>query len=1073
MWFGQPYAARDNGAVPECPECGAQAPAGARFCPACGTRFGAAPTAIAERKLATVVFADLVGSTALGSGQDPERTRAMLERFYDSMAAEVARAGGTVEKFAGDAVMAAFGAPLALEDHPERALHASLAMQRAMGLLFDGRLALRIGVDTGEIVVGRPREGSSFVTGDAVNVAARLEQAAAPGEILAGDRTAAMAGTAFRFGEKRRFEARGKEGGVIGVPVLGAVSVVRPRGLGARPSAFVGRSVELELLLATYARAVERRAPHLVTIVGDAGLGKTRLVAELSARLDGMSPVPLRRTGRCLAYGRGITYWPLGEVLREQFGLSDGDSPGVVRARLRPREVLALSLGLEPAPEMHPLEARDRLHEAWAELLTEVTTARPVLIVVEDLHWAEQPLLDLLDRLARDVRGPLLIVGTARPELFEVRGGWGDDARNASHLWLEPLRPDEISELAQTLTMGTMPGSLIARLADRAEGNPFFAEEMLASLVDRGLAGGEEGAALELPDTVQAVVAARIDMLPPAEKATLQAGAVVGRTFWERAVRELVGGEQPGLELLEARDFVRRLPGSSFGGAEYAFRHAVTREVAYSTLPKGRRARLHAGFAAWLEETGHGRDEDAPLLAHHYASAARPDDVDLAWGTDPEALVRLRARACLWLRRAGELAVARYDLDDGIVLLHRAAELEDDEVAQAELWREIGRANAIGFRGPEFLDAMQRSLERTSDPAVRGATYAELAYQTSFRAAMWPTAPNPGTVSSWVDQALALTEPGTAARCKALIASAFWSTTTDTGPAREALAIAGTLGDDDLAAAAYRAESLLARRAGRHLEAIALAERPLELVGQLHDPEEIIEVYEALIPTQSMLCRFGEARDTSFLHERATQRLTPHHRLHGVAVRAELEELCAAWPTIRELQTHIEGTVADNRETPCIRNQRSLLVCALACLAVGEVAEADRLEEAAQALAMEGYDLQLSAPRLRMALLRDDTDALERLVDARTDVTSRDLSWWSISADVARLDALLRLGQRDRVEEEAAPLLDQTGTYVEPFALRALGRLRADRDMVAHALEQFEALGLSWHAEQTRRAIAR
>ena len=756
----------------ECVRCGASIPAGANFCPTCGARRDEGSATVEERKLATVVFADIVGSTALGESQDPERTRAILERFYEAMAAEVVQAGGTVEKFVGDAVMAAFGAPIALEDHAERALHASLAMQRRLNALFDGQLSLRIGVNTGEVVVGRPREGSSFVTGDAVNVAAHLEQAAAPGEVIAGERTAAIAGAAFEFGEPRRVEAKGKEHGVVGVPVLGALRLVRPRGIREERAAFVGRTAELDLLVAAYARAAERRAAHLVTIIGDAGLGKTRLVGEFWERLETMAPKPVRRTGQCLAYGHGITYWPLGEVLKEQFGLSDADSPEVVRERLGLRQVLALSLGLEVARELHPREARDRLHDEWVDLLTQLTESKPLVMLIEDLHWAEEPLLDLVARLARDVAGPLLVVATARPELFETRPAWGAGTRNTSQLWLEPLQAGEIGDLVQTLTTGTMAASLIADLVERAEGNPFFAEELLATFIDRGLLteegdtweGGDLSGPLELPDTVQAVVAARMDLLPMKEKSALQAAAVVGRTFWESPVIELLEGTLPEFELLEARDFIRRGLGSSLDGdPEYAFKHAVTREVAYATVPKRRRARLHAAFAAWLEQKGGGRDEHAPLLAHHYASSVRRDEVDLAWRDEPEQAAGLREKAGQWLRRAGELAVARYDLDDGIALLRRAAEFETDELERAELWREIGRANALGFRGAEFLDAMERSLQLSTDPGARGATYAELAYQTSFRSGMWTKAPSPDDVSSWIEQALAFAETGT--RC--------------------------------------------------------------------------------------------------------------------------------------------------------------------------------------------------------------------------------------------------------------------------------------------------------------------
>ena len=281
-----------------------------------------------ERKLATVLFADLVGSTAQADEQDPERTRARLERFYDAMTAEIEAAGGTIEKFAGDAVMAAFGAPEALEDHAERALHTAFSMLRKV----EAGLGLRIGVNTGEVVVGKPRAGSSFVSGDAVNVAARREQAAEAGEILAGERTVAAARGAFEFGEPRTAEAKGKVGGVLCRKVVRALSLMRTRGVGGLARAFVGRGHELERLEGAFRRAVERRHPVLVTILGDAGVGKTRLMRELWERLAEEEPEPMRLTGRCLAYGEGITYWPLAEVLKEHLGILESDPPEEVRA---------------------------------------------------------------------------------------------------------------------------------------------------------------------------------------------------------------------------------------------------------------------------------------------------------------------------------------------------------------------------------------------------------------------------------------------------------------------------------------------------------------------------------------------------------------------------------------------------------------------------------------------------------------------------------------------------------------------------------------------------------------------
>ena len=373
-----------------CPNCGRPVPADARFCPGCGNPLSSPAEPSEERKLATVLFADLVGSTELAGSQDPERTRALLNRFYDAMAAEIDGAGGTVEKFVGDAVMAAFGAPAAQEDHAERALHAALSMQRRLDELFGDSLSLRIGVNTGDVVVGQPREGSSFVTGDAVNVAARLEQAAEPGEILVGERTAAAVRGAFEFDEPTTVEAKGKAGGVACRRLVRALSLMRPRGVGGLRRAFVGRERELEALQAAYGRVRDEARPRLVTIMGEAGVGKTTLVRELWQWLGSQSPEPLRRTGRCLPYGQGITYCPLGEVVREHLGLLESDPPETVRRRLGPHEILGMTLGLEAPSDLHPLAARDRLHQAWVGFLEELVAERPAVVLVEDLHWARR-----------------------------------------------------------------------------------------------------------------------------------------------------------------------------------------------------------------------------------------------------------------------------------------------------------------------------------------------------------------------------------------------------------------------------------------------------------------------------------------------------------------------------------------------------------------------------------------------------------------------------------------------------------------------------------------------------------
>ncbi len=1026
-----------------------------------------------ERKLATVLFADLAGSTALADEQDPERTRARLERFYDAMTAEIEAAGGTIEKFAGDAVMAAFGAPEALEDHAERALHTALSMQRRLDTVFEGGLSLRIGVNTGEVVVGRPREGSSFVSGDAVNVAARLEQAAEPGEILAGERTVAAARGAFEFGDPGTVEAKGKAGGLKCRRVVRALSLMRTRGVGGLARSFVGRDEELERLHGAYRRAAERSSPVLVTVLGDAGVGKTRLMRELWERLGDEQPEPVRRTGRCLAYGQGITYWPLAEVLKEHLWILESDPPEQVRHRLGDREILGLTLGLDLAGDLHPLAARDRLHAEWVAFLSELTADRPVVVLVEDVHWAEDPLLDLLERLARDVRGPLVLLVTARPDFTDGRGAWTGRI-DSETVWLDPLPAEAAASLVDSLLAGDLPSRVRELVVERAEGNPFFVEELLGSLIDAGVLErangtwrvGELPPGFEIPDSVQAVLAARIDLLGEAEKAALQAAAVIGRVFWTGPVYELVEGLEPDLHVLESRDLIRQRSGSSLEGeVEYVFKHALTREVAYAGLTKARRARLHAQFAGWIERLGEGRDEHAPLLAHHYAEAVRPEDADLCWGEDEEELARLRTQAIHWLRRSAELALRRYDLDETVGQLERALELEPNAVERAELWRELGRAHALAYDGERFWTAMEKSLETCFDRATCAASYAELAYQTASRAGMWKTAPDRGLVDGWIAKALELSEPETAARAKGLIAKAYWDREPAEREAREASALAERLGDPELRVSAWAARASTAAAGGRYSDALTWAQRPFELVDELQDPELASEVHYTPIPPAMALGRFREARRLARRYDEESIPLTPHHRVHGIGVRVEVEELLAGWDEILALRSRAREAIGENLDTPCVRNPRTLLVCAVAAEAAGDANEARRLEQEAEALWMEGYPVLLDPPRIRLSLLRGELDRVEQLLGDET-VRHFPGFWFVFSARTVRLDALAAIHDLERVEEEAAPFMGSK-TSIEPFALRALGIVREDEDLLARADEGFRALKLDWHARQT------
>ena len=1030
----------------------------------------AAAAAAEERKLATVLFADLAGAAELAADQDPERVRAVLDRFYDAMAGEVERAGGTAGKFARDAVVAAFGVPASHEDDAERALHAALGMQQRLGELSGGRLALRIGVNTGDVVAGKPREGSSLATGDAVNVCALLERAAAPGEILVGERTVAATRGAFEFAEPATVEATGKPGGIRCHRLVRALSLMRPRGLGGLQPVFVGRNGELADLRQAYGRVVASGRPHLVTIVGDAGVGKTRLLGEFWRWLGGQSPQPLLRSGRCLSYGYGITYWPLGEVLKQHFGILDSDPPDVAAERVAGREGLGFTLGLAPPEGMHPLTVRDRLHTSWVSFLQELAAQRPAAILVEDLHWADDELCDLLTMLVERVTGPLLLLATARPELLDQRPGWVG-APGALVIRLEALPSPEAGQLIGALLGHDCPRPICELVAERAEGNPFFVEELIGTLIDRGVLSRGNGGwsfgqlppGFSVPDTVQAVLAARIDLLPRAEKAALQTAAVIGRVFWDGPVRELVTGADPDFGLLEERDFVHRHAGSSVAGQrEYVIKHALTREVAYAGLLKAKRGPLHAGFAQWLERNGTGEDEHAPLLAHHYAEAVRPEDLDLAWPGRHEQAERLRGKAIGWSRWAAELAIGRYEIDEGLALLHRAVSLESRPREQAGIWQRIGLACALKYDGEGFWQAMQQALDIAGPSAE---VYADLALQSVMRGGMWVQQPDWSLVEGWIQQALELAEEDSLAKANALTALAM--SNQDEPTARSALAIAERLGNLELRCMALAILSDTALAAKDFGRACTVMDQVMTLLPGLPNPDVRSQALMSAVFGYLRSGNLGAAARASAQATEVAAGLTPHHRLHAAHWRNLLATLTGRWDEVRARAAEAERTVDANlaAATPCVANVSILLNCATASALAGDEDEARRLESKAHGLGMKGdrwYQGWFDPAEIRLALARHELGGIPELA-------AHELDWdWEPASTF--LDALAALVDRERIEAEAPKWL-QPGTFSEAFALRALGIARDERALLRQALARFEGMGLSWHAEQTRRLL--
>lgn len=951
---------------------------------------GTQDRSVDERKVVTVLLADVVPDA------DPERTEAWLEEVRTVAAAEAPAGGGLLDIGTVGGVLVTFGLPAAREDHVERAVH----LGRTLSETLRETAPIRIAIETGEVVVGR-----SGPTGLPVQAAARMLQDARPGEVLVGERAAAAA---------------------------------RAREEPASPvSRFVGRDVEVGLFMSAATRAVEGRSPHLVSIVGEAGVGKSRLVRELRTRLLAELPEVRWLLGRCLSYGRGLAYRALAEVLTVIRG---GPEAG-----LAAREILGLTLGLDVAGDLHPLAAVEQLRAAWVELVGGLVSDRPTALVIEDLHWAQPDLLDLLEQLVSEVTGPLLLVCTARPELLDVRPGWGR-RRDATTLWLEPLAPSEAARLVEGSSSAVQEVVL-----ERAEGNPFFLEELLACVGDEG-----HFEAAAIPDSIQAVLAARIDQLPPLERETLQAASVIGRNFWREAVEALLDGGPASFALLEERDFVRPRPRSSLEGArELAFKHALTCEVAYGTLRRARRARLHGRFAEWLEDFAGGRDEHAALLAHHYYEAARAD------------VSELRERAVRWLRRSAELATARYEIEEGLVLLHRALELETQDAGRCWLYRAIARANALKFDGEAFWSTMETAAELAPDAATRAEIISQLAVESFVRAGMWTRTPAIEQIGDWVARALELARPGTASRARALIAKASLDLD-DREAAAEAAAIAERLDDAELCVHAWDACGAAAMVAADYEAAWRWRTRRLELLARITDPDLRTIIAETPYASCIATARFEQAREIARLHDELTRPLTPHHRMHGAAILVEVEELLGGWDEIRAQEARVRDAVAANAATPCLRNARSLLVCALAAASLGDDRRANELERAAAALGLLGRQV-LDAPRLRLALLRNDRTRAEELLAGLLDESG----WYarghgtSLATLTTRLEALAVLGHTDRVEAEAPRLL-QPGTYLEPFALRAIGIVRSDHTLIQQAADRFERLALLWHAAQCR-----
>ncbi|HAF09189.1 MAG TPA: hypothetical protein DCK98_03805 [Chloroflexi bacterium] len=653
-----------------------------------------------QRKLVSVVFADVVGSTAFGSDNDPEAVRSVMGSYFERMKAIAETHGGTVEKFIGDAVMVVFGVPRLHDDDAERAVRAALAMRDAMRDLnaeLGVSLAARIGVNSGEAVAGSATERQFLVTGDAVNVAARLQQGAEADEVVVGALTESLTRSAIEYAERAPVAAKGKAEPIRAFRAIRPRSAVpeQARGLPAMRAQLVGRQRELRLLLDTFERVRTERRAHLFTLVGNAGIGKSRLVGEVLARVASAGGARVLR-GRCLPYGAGITYWPLMEIVRDDAGIAPDDDRDTALAKLDHRAVeligatspsvrnrLAAMLGQrtveEAIPEVRASEVSDEI--AWAVREYLVAAARePLVVVVDDLQWAERAVFEIVEGVAeRAEDAPLLLLCVARPTLLETHPGWAAGRANAATITLDALSADETTTLiSRLLDVDDLPEDLRARVVARSEGNPLFCEEFLRMLIDEGRVVRVEdrwraaaGAAdVRVPESIHTLLAARLDGLGDDERRVVQVASIVGERFAASELRALapdldlapalVGLRRAGI-VLEDRE--TREPG------HYRFKHLLMRDVAYAGLSKAARADLHEAFARELERSvGDRREEYAEIVAYH-AERAFALSVEVR---APRTVIEPRARVVL--DRALELGErARRRQDPGLIRPHAAA----------------------------------------------------------------------------------------------------------------------------------------------------------------------------------------------------------------------------------------------------------------------------------------------------------------------------------------------------------------------------------------------------------------
>jgi class 3 adenylate cyclase/tetratricopeptide (TPR) repeat protein len=1076
-----------------CAACGQENPEGFRFCGSCGNPLAdEARRPREERKVVTVLFADLVGFTGRAEQLDPEDVRAMLSPYYARLRSELERRGGTVEKFIGDAVMAVFGAPVAHEDDPERAVRAALAIRDAIREE-DAELQVRIAVNTGEALVSldaRPSAGEGMAAGDVVNTTARLQSAAPVNGILVGESTYRATRSAIEYREAAPVEAKGKADPVQVYEVVQAYSRIAVETLETG-APLIGRRRELDVLTGALERARQERTPQLVTLVGVPGIGKSRLVYELFKAIESEPDLVFWRQGRALPYGEGVTYWALAEMVKAHAGVLETDSLAEVEQKLT-QAVFAV-LGESPEADWVQLHLRllvglttssdgsgDRRAEsfaAWRRFFETLAEQNPLVLIFDDLHWADDNLLDFVDHLVDWASSvPILVVCAARPELLDRRPAWGGGKLNAATVSVTPLSDEETAALIGALLERILlPAEIQATLLAHAGGNPLYAEQFVRMHLERGDGGPA------LPETVQGIIAARLDVLPAAEKALLQDAAVMGKVFWlgaAAAIGELgPNAVETLVHALERKDFIRRERRSSVAGeTEYSFRHVLVQDVAYAQIPRAARAEKHRLAAGWIESLSDDRADDrAEMLAHHYLAA-----LEFARAAGSET-ADLRERARLALRVAAERAMALSAFAPAARFFESALELwpvDDGERPRlllrcGEALAEIGRAAAADV------------LEEARDASLGAGMDEEAAEAVALLGQFRVDQGLPNESLDDMDRAVALVQDRGASAAKARVYAQAARRNAIAGRLTEAIRLSDTALSlaEELELPGTRGYTLntrgMVRVVGGDLGGIEDLEMSIGIAGERRTAD-LARGYGNLASIQVDLGDLERARD---LHERGLEAATRMGQENDVRwLDGELaidRYLVGEWSeALHGFDRGIAESVTSPyfMETPC-RQFRALIR-----VARGNFAGA--LEDSERALALaesSGSDPQMLLPALATAALcrqeMGDEDRAASLADRLLgDMKRSELlaHWWFLTFAFV----LVGLGRSAEVGHAAARFPTPT-RWLEVATVYAAGDTSAAAETLAamgarpfeayvrlRAAEELVALGRRSEADQ-------